>query len=78
MHKLGDKRGDGYIYIGLKKNNNGRAYEMWASPASFFKQFGDDFFERRDARLAKRNARNESKSKWHETHELKGFSRSSS
>jgi len=65
MNKLGDKREDGYIFKNYVNHKNGSRYGAWASPESFAKQYGADFFERREARFIKRKAKEASRAQWH-------------
>lgn len=65
MLKMGDRRDDGYVFTGYSKRKNGRTYEQWTSLDKFLKQRGDDFFERRNARLKRQKAKHESRKKWH-------------
>ena len=65
MLKMGDRRDDGYVFTGYSKHKNGRTYEQWTSLDKFLMQRGDDFFERRNARLKRQKAKHESRKKWH-------------
>jgi hypothetical protein len=62
---MGDRRDDGYVFTGYSKRSNGKTYEQWTSLDKFLKQRGDDFFERRNARLKRQKAKHASREKWH-------------
>jgi hypothetical protein len=65
MRKMGDRREDGYVFVGYNNQPNGKTYEMWKSLDKFLKKWGYDFFERREARIKRQKAKNESREKWH-------------
>ena len=65
MRKMGDRREDGYVFVGYSRRLNGKTYESWTALDKFFKKYGEDFFDRRDARLERQKAKQESSIKWH-------------
>ena len=62
---MGDKRDDGYIFVGYSRRPNGKTYESWTTLDKFLVKHGENFFDRRAARLKRQKAKQENSIKWH-------------